>query len=67
MPYHPNPNFTLSMRRTSYTCPHCGRVERTRKLHRQHLLDAHTQQQLLTAGQRAALGNRVKKIKVTLP
>jgi uncharacterized C2H2 Zn-finger protein len=67
MRYHPSIDFTNSKRRSSYTCPMCGRVERSRKLHRQHLLDAHAPQQVLTTGQRAALGNRNRKVKVTLP
>jgi hypothetical protein len=65
MRYHAD--FTVSTRRTSYTCPVCGRVERTRRLARQHLYDAHPHKQVLTTGQRAVLANRTKKVKVTLP
>jgi uncharacterized C2H2 Zn-finger protein len=57
-----------SIRQTQYMCPHCQRVERTRKLYRQHLREAHSEPtNKLTGGERATLSNRAKKMKVTLP
>lgn len=61
--------YGIGKRMTEYQCPHCPRVERTRKLLRQHIADAHQplRREALTHFDRAGISNRNRKLKVTLP
>lgn len=61
------PSFGVSINRTSYVCPHCGQVQRSRSALRAHVSEVHAvTPTALTHFDRAAISNRTRKLKVTL-
>jgi hypothetical protein len=54
------------IRQQKYKCPHCGKEERTRALHRLHMQE-HRTKPMLTIGERSGQSNHARSVKVTLP
>lgn len=56
-----------ALRQREYRCPICARSERTRKLLRQHMIDAHPRKEgVIRPGERGGIALRAKRVKVTL-